>query len=117
MSSFKRGGCRVMAWACMAPTGTGSLVFIDNVNDNGSYRMNGKKANSPQNKQELKKAAEQVWRSITREDTQHQAMSMGRRQSLIAKKLHQNIGYNEFISVCVHLSNYFWSPKNGGLCI
>ena len=29
-----------MAWACMAASGTGSLVFIDDVTHDGSSRMN-----------------------------------------------------------------------------
>uniref|UniRef100_A0A8C5LTA8 Transposase n=1 Tax=Leptobrachium leishanense TaxID=445787 RepID=A0A8C5LTA8_9ANUR len=40
-SSVKRGGGgSVMAWACMAANGTGSLVFIDDVTADKSSRMN-----------------------------------------------------------------------------
>ena len=39
-SSVKDGGGSVMAWACMAANGTGSLVFIDDVTADKSSRMN-----------------------------------------------------------------------------
>ena len=39
-SSVKRGGGGVMAWACMAATGTGTLIFIDDGTANGSCTMN-----------------------------------------------------------------------------
>ena len=39
-SSVKHGGDSVMAWACMAANGTGSLVFIDDVTADKSSRMN-----------------------------------------------------------------------------
>lgn len=39
-SSVKYGGEGVMAWACMAATGTGSLVFIDDITADGSSKMN-----------------------------------------------------------------------------
>lgn len=38
--SFKHGGSSVMAWACMAPSGTGSLIFIDDISQDSSSRMN-----------------------------------------------------------------------------
>ena len=39
-SSVKLGGGGVIAWACMAASGEGSLIFIDDVTCDGSSRMN-----------------------------------------------------------------------------
>ena len=39
-SSVKHSGWCVMAWACTAATGTGSLVFTDDVTADSSSRMN-----------------------------------------------------------------------------
>ena len=39
-TSVKLAGASVMAWACMAANGTGSLVFIDDVTADRSSRMN-----------------------------------------------------------------------------
>ena len=41
-SSVKHGGGSVMAWACMALPGVGSLIFIDDVTCDGCSRMNSK---------------------------------------------------------------------------
>ena len=38
-SSVKHSGGSVMAWACMAASGVGSLIFIDDVTHDGSSRM------------------------------------------------------------------------------
>ena len=39
-SSVKQDGGSVMAWACMAANGTGSLVFVDDVTADKSSKMN-----------------------------------------------------------------------------
>ena len=39
-SSVKYVGGSVMAWTCMAASGVGSLIFIDDVTQNSSSRMN-----------------------------------------------------------------------------
>ena len=41
---LKPGGWGVMAWACMATTETGSLVFIDDVTADRSRTMNSMKS-------------------------------------------------------------------------
>lgn len=38
--SFKNTGGIVIAWACMATTGLGLLIFINDVNNDDSRRMN-----------------------------------------------------------------------------
>ena len=93
-----------MAWACMAASGTGSLVFIDDMqkqqdkfrniqsfticSDSAkccktdrmvlhSHLLKTKlRAKRPIYKQQLKAAAAKVWRNISREETQHWVMSM-----------------------------------------
>ncbi len=37
---LKHNGGNVMAWACIASSGTGSLIFIDDVTHDGSSKMN-----------------------------------------------------------------------------
>ena len=39
-SSVKHSGGGVMAWACMAAEGTGSLIFIDDITADGSSKIN-----------------------------------------------------------------------------
>ena len=39
-SSVKHGGRSVMAWTCMADSGVGSLIVIDDVTHDGSSRIN-----------------------------------------------------------------------------
>ncbi len=53
-SSVKRGGGVVMAWACMAVSGTGRLIFTDDLMYDDSSRMNleGYKTILPTNIQE-----------------------------------------------------------------
>ncbi len=53
-SSVKHGGGGVMAWACMAVSGTGSLIFTDDLIYDDSSRMNleGYKTILPTNIQE-----------------------------------------------------------------
>lgn len=40
-ATVKHGGGNVMAWACMSAKGPGDLIFIDDVNDDGSMIMDG----------------------------------------------------------------------------
>ncbi len=37
---LKHSGGNIMAWACIASSGTGSLIFIDDVTHDGSSKMN-----------------------------------------------------------------------------
>lgn len=39
-SSVKHGRVNFLAWVCIATCGTGSLIFINDVTDDGSCRMN-----------------------------------------------------------------------------
>lgn len=40
LSSLKYGGGSVMAWACMAASGKGGLLFVDDLIEDGSSRTN-----------------------------------------------------------------------------
>ncbi len=66
----------------------------------------------------MKSAAVKAWQSITKEETQSLVMSMSSMsdlsQSLHAKDSQQNIKNEHFIYDYIFLSNYIWSPKNGG---
>lgn len=39
-SSVKHGGGSVLVWACMATSGTGSFIFIDDMTHDDSIKMN-----------------------------------------------------------------------------
>lgn len=64
-SSVKHGGGSVMAWACMASKGTGSLVFIDDITTDKSSRMNSEVYRNILSAQIQPNAAELIGRRFT----------------------------------------------------
>ncbi|CAJ0965120.1 unnamed protein product [Ranitomeya imitator] len=74
----------------MAASGTGSLVFIDDVTQDRSSRMNSEtklQTERPTNKQQPKTTAVKAWQSFKKDETQHLVMSISSRlQAVIAKK-------------------------------
>lgn len=64
-SSVKHGGGSVMAWACMASKGTGSLVFIDDITTDKSSRMNSQVCRNILSAQIQPNAAELIGRRFT----------------------------------------------------
>ncbi len=94
-----------MTWACMASSGTGLLVFIDDVTEDRTSWMNS-----------------EVYRDILSAQIQSNGPWVpDLRQSLPAKDSQQNIKNEHFIYDYIYLSNYIWAPENwgggGGLCI
>ncbi len=77
----------------MASSGTGLLVFSDDVTEDRSSRMNSEvyrdilSAKIQSNAAKLKSAAVKAWQSITKEETQSLVMSMSSRlKAVIACK-------------------------------
>ncbi len=62
---MKHGGGSVMAWACMAASGTGSLVFIDDVTADKSSRMNSEVFRAILSAHILPNASELIGRHFT----------------------------------------------------
>uniref|UniRef100_A0A8C7XDE9 Tc1-like transposase DDE domain-containing protein n=1 Tax=Oryzias sinensis TaxID=183150 RepID=A0A8C7XDE9_9TELE len=63
-SSVKHGGGSVMVWACMAASGTGTLVFIDDVTQDRSSPMNSEVFRDRLSAQIQVNAAELIERSL-----------------------------------------------------
>ena len=70
------------------------------------------KAESPQNKQGLKRTTVQALLSITREDAQRLVMSMGCRLNGLQRICNQIFNMMTLFHFVLIFSNYFWSPKN-----
>ncbi len=75
----KHGGCGVMAWACMAVSGTGPLIFTDDLMCDDSSRINleGYTTILPTNIQE--NVTRFIWKCFIlhqNNDTKHPASSV-----------------------------------------
>ncbi len=77
---LKHSGGNVMAWAFIASSGTGSLIFINDVTYDGSKQnLPAKEETEGSNPPKLKEAAVKAWKSITKEECKSLVMSMGHR--------------------------------------
>ncbi len=82
---LKHSGGNVMAWAFVASSRTGSLIFINDVTHDGSSKINSEVYRNTEEETEgsnppkLKEAAVKAWKSITKEECKSLVMSMGHR--------------------------------------
>lgn len=82
-SPFKHSSGSVMAWACMVVSGTGTLVFIDNVTEFWGvdcliFTCWKETSDRKAHKRRATGTAVKAWQS-TKEDTQHLLMSMNQK--------------------------------------
>ncbi len=104
-SSVKHGGGSVMAWACMAASGTGSLVFIDDVTADKSSRMNSEVFRAILSAHIQPNASELIGRRFTVQmdnDPKHTAKAT--KEFLKGKKWTKSITWPESDWACISLA-------------